>query len=72
MSQYYFLWIQSEAARDHAILIMTGFLLAQIGGYYLLPYLLQSRHLIYSRIALVILSAVCDLLIGIAIGASLQ
>jgi hypothetical protein len=72
MSQYYFLWIQSEAARDHSILIISGFLLAQISGYYLLSTLLQNKTLGQARAALVILSVLCDLLVGVAIGGSLQ
>lgn len=72
MSQYYYLWIQSEAARDHAILIISGFLLAQISGYHLLPTLLQNKTLERSRTVLVILSVFCDLLVGVAIGGSLQ
>ena len=38
MSEYYFLWMKSEAAKNQILPLVLGLLMAQITGYYLLGF----------------------------------
>lgn len=69
---FYSTWKQSESARDQIVLILFVTLLAQTALYPVLGRLYQSRLLHYARIIYIAGNVLADLVIGLAMGVSIQ
>ena len=69
---YYATWKHSEAARDQIVLILFATLLAQTALYPALARLYQSPLLRYTRVIYIAGNILADLVIGLALGASIR
>lgn len=72
INPFYATWKLSEAARDQIVLILFATLLAQTALYPALARLYSARLLHYARVLYIAGNLLADLVIGLALGASIQ